>query len=293
MKMMNNYSSLMVLASSAAGARLPDRIKRTSPRKVRFALEPLVEDWKAPSTTGNKPGIKSALRGSRSKNQKTRKVVVTPEPMNAETKLLTMAASMLEKKVRRIQGEQKEELEEIQEWKNREMAKIYRECKAERKVAKKERKELEESSSHDNEVVHETILTLRDHNKLIRKENKQLEDDIEELKVENILIFEQTARYYKASESLKEESVLLEERKGELEEAEHFLRMRKNEYETARFEADEDIATANEEAKQLRSKLENMVAHIVKRCSNRDLSSAIYDAVEKDFASHDAPVICA
>ena len=109
--------------------------------------------------------------------------------------------------------------------------------------------------------------------------------EAQEVKAENELLYEKTASYHRAAQKAKAEITEEERRHQELRDTFEFLKMRKVEYENARFEADQDIEDEREQAVELRKKIEKVVAEIDDRCSSseRGFADAVNVAVSKDF----------
>ena len=280
---------------------VPNQVKSTqSPKKVSFSCH-LVRTEITPSPSKKRHVLKSSLRSVRRYgNKKTSNPVPKPQRTMAErlaerdrevepdNSILRKVASLLESKLSEIKEEHEEALMEIEEEKQKEMEKIHQECLIEHKLARSQQKKEDETFSHDLQVMKEMIAALRDTNQIMKRENEELMDDVDEIKNENKRLFDKTSSYNKAMRKIKAEIAEEEERNQELQGMVGFLKMRKKEYENARFEADQDIADERAEAAELRSKIENVVAEIDKRCTERGFVNAVNIAVSKDFAAVEA-----
>lgn len=204
-----------------------------------------------------------------------------------EMKTLEVAASRLESQLHRIQADHKATLLQIEEEKQREIAKIHTEMMVDKAMCKRKVNKEEASSNQNMEVTKETIKTLRDNNAVLRRENDDLADEIAELREENKSLFEETEAFYKAINSVKEEMSVAEERHSQLVASDTFLKNRQREYERARNEADQDIEYEKKHARRFRLQVEIAAAEIDKRCPDRDVADAIAAHVETTLSGMD------
>uniref|UniRef100_A0A7S3KVM4 Uncharacterized protein n=1 Tax=Amphora coffeiformis TaxID=265554 RepID=A0A7S3KVM4_9STRA len=281
-----------------SGLPTPFQVQSTADKHVEFSTDPIDMEnitAKEPKKLVPKRSLQSALRPTgrygkgvidmnphhvMTRSLSQRLAVEREEEFEPDASMLRQCISLLQSKLSEAQDAHEETLIQIEEQKKRDMAKIYRECVA--KHEKKVQKE-EETSSHDTDVIRETIDTLRDYNSILRKENRELLDDIDEIKSESDQLMEHTANYQKAIDKVKKEITEQQLRNDELQSTVDFLKMRKREYEDAKFAADLDIEAEREEAIVLRKKLEIVVAEIDRRASQRAFADAVRVAVGKDF----------
>lgn len=283
-------------------------IRSVSPKKVCFSAELVkTKDLRSP-VKRNGCCIKSALRNTQRYQKKgientcagregraqgfvnstiSSRVVRHEAEFEPDSVILRKVVSLLETKLADTQEAHKEALLQIEEQKQREMAKIYREALIEHKLAKHQQKKEEESSSHDAEVVRETITLFRENNNIIRRQNQEMMDEMEELEQQNNRLQGQIERFQKAIEKAKTTIGKAKEQQKELETTVEFLKARKTEYEDSKFQADIEIELEREEADTLKKKLEKIVEAIDQRCSDHCLAETIDVAVKKEFARID------
>ena len=280
-----------------SGVRQPFEAQSTDDKHVSFSTDPVdMENLTAKETKRQvrKSVLQSAIRPTgrfgkgiidmnpprMTRSLSQRLAAEREDDFEPDASILRQCITLLKSKLSDGQEAHEETLIQIEEQKKRGMAKIYRECMAQHK---KMVREEEETSSHDTDVIRETIDTLRDLNSILRKENQELMDDIQDMESENERLIEQTARYQKAMDKIKMEITEQQLRNDKLQSTVDFLKMRKREYEDAKFAADQDIEAEREEAIELRKKLEHVVAEIDRRASQRAFADAVRVAVGKDF----------